>query len=649
MFFAVAARGASPLKLTGLGHATLPVDGEWQFHTGDDLKWANPQFDDSGWQSIRVGQDWETQGHRDYTGFAWYRRELVNDAAVGQLADWHLGLYLPRVDSAAEVYWNGVKVGSYGRVPPDPLWYGFENVQPIVADLGAAHSGVLSIRVWKAPYVYYSYPAEGGILETPWVGDLEALRNLKLAREYRGQLGRGFSSGEQAISAVLGLLAFLVWLRNRRQLVPLWLSVALLFPAAESWIVTEASSMSFRLGYALIGPTVALNEMAIWFLLIALLGLGDHPRLVRWTKILAVSALVLDLVNTGSQFFNWTTWPDHLFLHMDVASTFPAVVISIWGLVLAGAALRKRLDAARWVLAVAALMSDLRQGFSDITGLGMRWTHWTVYQLLNLPLVRIGGVALNAANLINAALLLALVYAAWRYLAQQGERQSALTQELRSAQALQQVLVPESLPVIAGYTVRSAYRPAQEVGGDFFQLISLADESALLVIGDVSGKGLPAAMAVAMIVGVIHSVTEAKNDPAEVLEALNRRLHGRLRGGFATCLAMRLDGAGRCVIANAGHLPPFLNGSEVEILPSLPLGLADGLKYECSELEISPGDRLTLYTDGLLEARNPEGELFGFTRIAAIATRPAEEIAQAAQAFGQDDDITVLTVARVAG
>jgi serine phosphatase RsbU (regulator of sigma subunit) len=321
--------------------------------------------------------------------------------------------------------------------------------------------------------------------------------------------------------------------------------------------------------------------------------------------------------------------------------------MELWGAVLVLVALRKRLDAARWILAGAVLVSDLRQAILDIFGLGERWTHLSVDEFMQAPLFRVGDSPVTVPTLSSTLLLISLLYAAWRYSTEQSERQSALQQEFRSAQALQQVLVPESLPVIAGYRFTSAYRPAQEVGGDFFQLIALANDAALLVIGDVSGKGLPAAMAVAMIVGAIRSTAEATSEPAAMLESLNRRLYGRLRGGFATCLAMRMDAEGRCAIANAGHLPPYLNGREVEILPSLPLGLAPDLKYESMELQLGSGEPLVLYTDGVLEARNGEGELFGFARIAEIAEQPAEMIADAAQAFGQDDDITVLTLERV--
>jgi hypothetical protein len=635
------------LELTGLGRATLPVDGPWKFQTGDDLAWAQPGFDDSGWQPILVRQDWESQGHPGYTGFAWYRRELKLDATGEKAADWHLGLYLPNVDSAAEVFWNGVKVGSYGRVPPNPVWYGFAPHTPLTIDLGPARSGVLAIRVWKAPYVYLSFENEGGIVGMPRVGSLEAVQGRATAAVYRSMQRTQLNIAVAQVSAMVAAMALLIWLGNRkqrRQRMLLWLALAMAFPFEVYLVGVAGNQVSFRLAYALIGPTVAINDLAVWMLLISLLGLEDRLRLVRWTWVIGITALSLDLVDTVCQFFDWTSWPNHLFLHIDVGVTVPAVLMELWGIVLVLAALRKRLDLARWILAIAVFLSDLRQAVEDIGGLGERWTHWSFFEFMAAPLFKIGESPVTVSTIASTLLLISLLYAAWRYSAEQTERQNALLQEFLSAQALQQVLVPESLPVIPGYTVTSAYRPAQEVGGDFFQLIPLPGDAALLVIGDVSGKGLPAAMAVAMIVGAIRSTVEMTDDPAQLLGALNRRLHGRLRGGFATCLAMRMDAEGLCTIANAGHLPPFSNGREVGILPSLPLGLAPAMEYECSELQMGSGDQLTLYTDGLLEARNADGELFGFARIAGVAAESAEAIAQAAQVFGQNDDITVLTV-----
>jgi serine phosphatase RsbU (regulator of sigma subunit) len=216
------------------------------------------------------------------------------------------------------------------------------------------------------------------------------------------------------------------------------------------------------------------------------------------------------------------------------------------------------------------------------------------------------------------------------------------------------VLIPQSLPSLEGYAVTSAYLPAQQVGGDFFQLIEQErrheGSSAVLILGDVSGKGLKAAMTVSLIVGTVRTLVDVTNDPAEILASLNRRLHGRLNNGFATCLVLRFDSEGNCVLANAGHLAPFLNQDDMSLPDALPLGLNPDAAYERIEFRLAVGDRLTFYTDGLLEARNAEGEIFSFERVRALmATMPdAKQATEAAVAFGQDDDITVLTLTRLA-
>jgi serine phosphatase RsbU (regulator of sigma subunit) len=215
---------------------------------------------------------------------------------------------------------------------------------------------------------------------------------------------------------------------------------------------------------------------------------------------------------------------------------------------------------------------------------------------------------------------------------------------------LQQVLVPEALPSLPGFAITSAYRPAQEVGGDFFQIIPLEGGSTLVILGDVSGKGLKAAMAVSLIVGAARMVAEFTSSPAEILAGLNRRLDGRLQGGFATCIAMRLDPDGNCTIASAGHPAPFLNKRELLLPGALPLGLTPDSHYEETTVRLATGDHFALYTDGLLEARSLSGELYGFERLETLlSTQPnAAQATLAAVNFGQDDDITVLTLTRLA-
>jgi len=208
--------------------------------------------------------------------------------------------------------------------------------------------------------------------------------------------------------------------------------------------------------------------------------------------------------------------------------------------------------------------------------------------------------------------------------------------------------VPEDLPQIAGYSIESVYRPAAEVGGDFFQVVPLKSGRALVVIGDVSGKGLRAAMIVSMIVGILSTVSGYTEEPAEILDELNRRLCGRVYEGFVTCLVLRLGDEGRIAIANAGHLPPFVHGAELRVQESLPLGLSLNQAYEETAVQLNRGEALVLLTDGVVEARNPQGELLGFGEVETMlrAGATAREVAEVAERQGQNDDITVLQVAR---
>jgi serine phosphatase RsbU (regulator of sigma subunit) len=184
------------------------------------------------------------------------------------------------------------------------------------------------------------------------------------------------------------------------------------------------------------------------------------------------------------------------------------------------------------------------------------------------------------------------------------------------------------------------------VGGDFFQILPVAD-GVLVVIGDVSGKGMAAAMTVSLLVGTVRTLAHYTQGPGEILAAMNARMIGRSNGGFTTCLVLRASSDGSLVVANAGHIAPFVGGKELELESGLPLGLASGIKYPEASFGFGADERLTLMTDGVIEARNATGELLGFDRLAALTAKPAVEIADAAQRWGQDDDITVLTLARV--
>jgi serine phosphatase RsbU (regulator of sigma subunit) len=250
----------------------------------------------------------------------------------------------------------------------------------------------------------------------------------------------------------------------------------------------------------------------------------------------------------------------------------------------------------------------------------------------------------NARTLTDTLLLLALAYAVYRYSAENQKHQARLEEEIRNAREVQQVLIPDAIPEVPGFKVASVYKPAEEVGGDFFQILPLQGGGMLVVIGDVSGKGMPAAMTVSLLVGTVRTLAHYTQSPAEMLASMNQRMLQRSQGGFTTCLILRVDPDGRATIANAGHLAPYRKNKEIAIEYGLPLGLEGNAKYDESTVQLEANEQLTLVTDGVVEARSRSGELFGFERTAEIATDTAESIAEAAQKFGQFDDITVLTL-----
>ena len=228
-------------------------------------------------------------------------------------------------------------------------------------------------------------------------------------------------------------------------------------------------------------------------------------------------------------------------------------------------------------------------------------------------------------------------------------RQALLEGEVAAAQQVQQILVPEQIESVPGFLIESAYQPAQQVGGDFFQIMPTADEGLLLIVGDVAGKGLPAAMMVSLLVGAIRTAAEVTDAPDELLHRLNERLVGRSGGGFSTALAAHIAADGTVTLANAGHLPPYLDGREIAVPGALPLGVMSGTRYETIQFHLPPGSRITFYSDGVVEAQNQKKELFGFERGRDISTHSAYAIVEAAKAFGQADDITVVAITRGLG
>lgn len=257
--------------------------------------------------------------------------------------------------------------------------------------------------------------------------------------------------------------------------------------------------------------------------------------------------------------------------------------------------------------------------------------------------IQAGPVPIHFASIADFAGMLAIVLIIFvRFLRIHRDRERA-SSELAAARSVQELMIPQERIKTPGFEVDSIYNPAAEVGGDFFHVEATGEGGLLVVLGDVAGKGLRAAMNVSMLMGALRRMQE--RSPARILESLNRVLQGG--ESFTTCQAAWFGPNGELVVANAGHLPPYLNTQEVFVPGGLPLGVLPEVKYDEVRLYLHPGDRLLLMSDGVVEARHSSGELFGFDRVHNLSNQSAFYIADAAKAFGQEDDITVLTVRRV--
>ena len=192
--------------------------------------------------------------------------------------------------------------------------------------------------------------------------------------------------------------------------------------------------------------------------------------------------------------------------------------------------------------------------------------------------------------------------------------------ELRAARVIQQQLLPKEMPSLPGWRIAAYYRPAREVGGDFYDFLELPEGQIAIVTGDVSGKGIPAALVMATTHTILRGDAPGLLSPGEVLERANDRLYPDIPANmFVTCLYAVLDPkTGRLRYANAGHNLPYLATTEgvTELRATgMPLGAMPGMTYEENEAHLAPDESVLLHSDGLVEAHDPSGEMFGFSRL----------------------------------
>jgi serine phosphatase RsbU (regulator of sigma subunit)/predicted ester cyclase len=238
-----------------------------------------------------------------------------------------------------------------------------------------------------------------------------------------------------------------------------------------------------------------------------------------------------------------------------------------------------------------------------------------------------------------------------------------IEQELRVARRIQQASLPEEVPQLEGWQISPLYRPAREVGGDFYDFHPLSEGRLGLVVGDATGKGVPAALVMSTTCGMLQLAAQGldSSSPGEVLVRVNEALLARIPTNmFVTCFYAILDpNSGTLRYANAGHDPPHVRRSDdnAEELRArgMPLGLMPGMEYEEEVASLREGESVLFYSDGLVEAHDPEGQMFGFPRLRALVAKHGEErslgeylleelYSFVGEGWKQEDDITLLTL-----
>jgi serine phosphatase RsbU (regulator of sigma subunit) len=240
-----------------------------------------------------------------------------------------------------------------------------------------------------------------------------------------------------------------------------------------------------------------------------------------------------------------------------------------------------------------------------------------------------------------------------------------IEQELLVARRIQQASLPKEVPTLEGWQISPYFRPAREVGGDFYEFFELLNGQLGFALGDATGKGVPAALVMSASSSMLRAVAQDLGySPGEVLGRVNETLVARIPPNmFVTCFYAILDPkSGTLRYANAGHDLPYLwHGGDAEELRArgMPLGLMPGMGYEEKEIVLEPGDSALLYSDGLVEAHEPKGEMFGFPRLRALVAQYGEErslqealleefYSFVGEGWEQEDDITLLTLRRSA-
>ena len=559
---------------------------------------------------------------------AWVRfRVPVRSDASGPLAVHITQNAFPTrgsVRMAVQAFVNGHPVAQLGSFPPyaEVSLSAFDFVSDLAPGLAVpGDTAIVVLRIWYPPFMH-----SPDSLATAGV-DINESRNLHLAvrADHLASLlaiGPDIALNVFIASMGVGLLVFWRWTGSRE----------LLFCSGMLITTTALALFSELMDLGLVATSWRIGSWIVIMLTTASMALTLEfiwaTHRLRFFALKRLAQAALAVANATYLFLRLATVPSPLLwsalaiIPAFLLFAFIAIGVNLWAFVFVKG--NRFISAAFLLVPITVSLGLLGAPSSGTIG------PFRVF-FFNL-----------AFFLASLAMFVELGQRAW----QAWRARDELRVEFEAAREVQRQLVAPAVDV-PGFRIESVYAPAKQVGGDFFRVVPESDGVLLVVVGDVSGKGLRAAMTVSAIIGALRSIPPVS--PAWILNALNSGLVGNLHGGFVTCCSARITHDGRVTIANAGHLSPYRNDVEVEICAGLPLGIDPNCVYEEIHFLLQPDERLTFVSDGVVEARNASGELFGFERTQRITNSGAQAIAQAAVEFGQNDDITVLSVTRTVG
>jgi hypothetical protein len=631
---AAVANSAAPARI----HGAVSLDGPWRFQIGDDPMWADPKFDDSAWQTVTLGQPLADQGIDAYAGYAWYRLRLQ----PRQLSQFTNLPGSPQLDLLVTGDWigqfaayvNGAEAGHTRGMTDEPAMY---QSPPFVVHLSAPQADgsiVVAIQTWAGAGVSIG----GGLLRKVELGAQDDIADRQTQAADR-QWDRHILSGMilSFLFLCVAALGFTLYLAQRNHSEYLWLALLCLSVAVMG---------AFEIAFALAVLSWAIfSVVSLWtgriFMAVALEFVlrftgGESRKFVRGVQIFLMLLPVLSLTHL-----------DLVYKYLSVSAQ--VVFTALVSVMLFRAWRQGRKEAGVMLLPfLLAATGDSIDTLLDFAA----GEHWIPDRFASHRFL-LGPVEFSTSTVaftVFLGSLMAVILYRFVTVSQEEQRSAA---EIEAARSVQALLIPTQLPSNRHFMLESAYLPVNGVGGDFFQVLPIQDESILIVVGDVSGKGLQAAMNASTLVGALRN--ELSHDPATILNHLNQVMLGSASGmgagkaanavaSFATCLCARIYTDGKMTIANAGHLSPYRDGREMQLAANLPLGLVPNIEYEQAPFQLSQGDRLIFLSDGVVEATNHQGELFGFERTQQVSNEPARYIAQTAKRFGQTDDITVVSL-----